>query len=37
VIGPNIQEYFKMGSKSPHLSDEEKMALNRLRVEIGKR
>ncbi|MDR0369400.1 MAG: hypothetical protein LBH96_02445 [Candidatus Peribacteria bacterium] len=37
VIGPNIQEYFKIGSKSPHLSNEEKMELNKLRIEIGKK
>lgn len=37
VIWPNIQEYFKMGSKSTHLSNEEKMQLNKLRIEIGRK
>lgn len=37
VIWPNIQEYFKMGSKSAHLSNEEKMQLNKLRIEIGRK
>ncbi len=37
VISPTIQEYFKMGSKSSHLSNEEKMELNRLRIAIGKK
>jgi hypothetical protein len=37
VISPNIQEYFKMGSKSPHLSNEEKIELNKLRILIGKK
>jgi hypothetical protein len=37
VISPNIQEYFKMGSKSSHLSNEEKMELNKLRILIGKK
>jgi DNA primase len=34
VISPSIQDYFKMGSKSPHLSNEEKLALNKLRIMI---
>ena len=37
VIAPSIQEYFKMGSKSSHLSNEEKMELNKLRISIGKK
>ena len=37
VISPSIQEYFKIGSKSSHLSNEEKMELNKLRIIIGKR
>ncbi|MDR2416385.1 MAG: toprim domain-containing protein, partial [Candidatus Peribacteria bacterium] len=32
-----IMEYFKMASKSPHISDEEKMQLNKLKNVIGKR
>jgi DNA primase len=32
-----IMEYFKMASKSPHLTDEEKMQLNKLKNVIGKR
>lgn len=37
VIAPSIQDYFKMGSKSPHLNNEEKMELNKMRIEIGKK
>ncbi|MDR2190579.1 MAG: toprim domain-containing protein [Candidatus Peribacteria bacterium] len=44
VISPNnpgqpspIMEYFKMASKSPHLSNEEKMQLNKLKNTIGKK
>ena len=37
VISPSIQEYFKIGSKSAHLSNEEKMELNKLRIIIGRK
>lgn len=32
-----IMEYFKLAIKSPHISDEEKMQLNKLKTIIGKR
>ncbi|MDD2537523.1 MAG: DNA primase [Candidatus Absconditabacteria bacterium] len=37
VIAPNIQEYFKIGTKSQNLSNEEKMELNTLKIQIGKK
>jgi hypothetical protein len=30
-------DYLKMAQKSPHLTNEEKMELNALRIKIGKR